>query len=588
MRHQSSLPLLVLAFVPLLGSHAAAQWSSDASENLLAVDRAGEQTQPKLAPTADGGFYLGWFDNDPDGSPAFGYDVYLQRFDSAGNEQWAHDGVLVADLGLSSTTDWDLDTDAAGNALLTFQDDRGTGVQITAAKVDASGSALWGASGIQLTNTAAFVANPKIAGTTDGDAVVAWVQDNTAHLQRLDAAGAAQWTEIVLTPGAGSYAPNDLDTTESGTCILSFTHQTGGFGSPRHILAQKYDSAGTAAWGAHVPVFDGGSLQFGNFPQFEPDGAGGAVFAWYAVSPLECYAQRLDADGAELFPHDGVALSTDATRLRVSPAVAFDADTQSTYVVAVQTNSLQSQFGVVAQKLDATGARQWGVNGVTLVALGTAATAETECLVVGSRIAATWTSAPSFGQDVARVALLDPAGALALPIFPLSSTAAVKYRFQAANSSFGHGIWAWRDERDADAHVYLQDLLPSGLLGGLASTASRNGSNVNVVCYTAVSDARLGTSWTTSISHAHHPGATSTVIQGRTTAISGPVLTYGQVLIAGPRIFQHAQAATGSADVHALPVPVDLTLVGVTLRTQALILGGGLELGNALDITLGL
>jgi hypothetical protein len=60
------------------------------------------------------------------------------------------------------------------------------------------------------------------------------------------------------------------------------------------------------------------------------------------------------------------------------------------------------------------------------------------------------------------------------------------------------------------------------------------------------------------------------------------------VLIAGPRVFQHAQPSSGSADLHALPVPIDLTLVGITLRTQALILGGGLELGNALDITLGL
>ena len=565
-----------------------AQWSSDPSQNLLAVDRAGEQTQPKLAPTADGGFYLGWFDNDPDGSPAFGYDVYVQRFDSAGVEQWAHDGVLVADLGLSSTTDWDLTTDSAGNALLTFQDDRGTDVQITAAKVDPDGNAEWGATGIQLTSTTDFVANPKIAGTSDGDAVVAWVQASSVHLQRLDASGAPQWTEIVLTPGAGSYAPNDLDATESGTCILSFVHQTGGFGSPRHILAQKYDAAGSAAWGAHVPVFDGGSLQFGNFPQFEPDGAGGAVFAWYGVSPLECYAQRLDADGDELFPHDGVALSTDAMRLRVSPAVAFDAATQSTYVVAVQTNSLQSQFGVMAQKLDASGARQWGVNGFTLVALGTSSIAETECLILGPRIAATWTTSPGFGLASARAALLDATGILAQPIFDLSSTQTVMFRFESANSSFGHGLWAWRDERDGDAHIYLQDVLPSGALGGLASTTSRNGSGVNTVFYTAVSDARLGTSWTTSVSHAHHPGATSTVIQGRPTAISGPVLSYGQVLIAGPRVFQHAQPSSGSADLHALPVPIDLTLVGITLRTQALILGGGLELGNALDITLGL
>jgi hypothetical protein len=588
--------LVPLVLLTILLARAAAQWSSDPAANLVAVDRAGEQTQPKLAPTADGGFYLAWFDNDASGSPAFGYDVYLQHFDAAGVEQWAHNGVRIADLGLSSTTDYDLDVDASGHALLAFQDDRGTGTQITAARVDPAGSVAWD---LRLTSTTDFVANPKITGTSDGEIVVAWIQAASVRVQRLDASGAPQWTELVLLPTTGSYATGDLDAADAGTCILSLVHQTGGFSSPRHLRAQKLAADGSFLWGAgHVAVFDGGSLQIGNFPQHVPDGSGGAVFAWYSAAPaLECFAQRVDAGGNELFPHDGTAVSTLAGRVRVAPAVAFDAAAQATYVVWVEKNSTQSLCGVGAQRLDGGGARQWGAGGAALVALGASAIGEIECLVLGGGggdLACTWTASPSFGQAVAHATLLDGSGATSVPVFALSSTPAVKYRFEAATSAYGHGILAWRDERGADPDVYLQDLLPDGTLGGIASSSVRNGLGINVVCYTALSEPRIGTTWTTQVSHAHHPGATRTVVIGKTRAWNGPVLASlthlaGQLLVGGSPVFVHAMSASGSADVHAVALPLDLSLVGQTVATQAVISGGaGREFTNAIDLSLGL
>jgi hypothetical protein len=588
-RHYFLLALLALS--PCL----FAQWSTDPAQNLLAVDRAGEQTQPKLVATSDGGFYLSWFDNDPNGSPAFGYDVYLQRFNAAGVEQWAHNGVLIADLGLSSTTDYDLAIDTSGHALVTFQDDRGSGLQITAARVSPAGTLVWGASGVTLTNTVDFVANPKIVGTSDGGIVAAWIQGSTIHLQRLDASGVPQWSpEVVLTAPTGSYATADLDASESGTCILALVHQTGGFSSPRHLRAQKFSSSGTQLWNpGHVAVFDGGSLQFGNFPSFVPDGSGGAVFAWYSASPaLQCFAQRLDASGAELFPHNGSAVATTAGRVRVQPAVAFDAASGATFVDWVEKNTFQTSCGVSAQKFDAAGARQWGDGANTLVPLGASAIAEIEALVLASSFVASWTSASAFGQDVARVMLLDASGGTVVPTFEFSSTPAVKYRFEAQRGDSGQGIYAWRDERGSDPHLYLQNLLPDGHLGGAASSSVRNGMGVNVVCYTAVTEAVIGTTWTTQVSHAHHPGTTRTTIAVHARAVDGPLLgrlnaPIGQILVGGTRIFAHSVASAGVADPHDVAIPLDVGLVGTLWATQAFLSGNGLELTNALDVTIG-
>jgi hypothetical protein len=64
---------------------ARAQWSDDPTQNLAVANRSGEQTQAKIHATSDGGAYVSWFDNN-----SGGYDVYLQRLDAGGNEQWAH------------------------------------------------------------------------------------------------------------------------------------------------------------------------------------------------------------------------------------------------------------------------------------------------------------------------------------------------------------------------------------------------------------------------------------------------------------------------------------------------------------------
>ena len=46
-----------------LSGLAHGQWTDDAVNNQVIVDRSGEQTQAKIATTPDGGAYISWFDN---------------------------------------------------------------------------------------------------------------------------------------------------------------------------------------------------------------------------------------------------------------------------------------------------------------------------------------------------------------------------------------------------------------------------------------------------------------------------------------------------------------------------------------------
>jgi len=445
----------------------SAQWSDDPSTNLVLSDRSGEQVQPKVVATPDGGAYVSWFDNS-DG----GYDVYLQRVDAAGVEQWAHNGILIADRGYSSTQDYGLAIDSAGNALLTYRDDQSAFERISANKVSPAGEPLWGPNGVQLTDIPDFIAAPAIAGTSDGGAVVAWTQDVNSVAQKLDASGTAQWgAGVVMAPGGSSLSVSDVQAADGGAAIVSMVHSGGG-GGPRHIWSQKLASAdGAPLWGASpLPIFDlaGGSLQFGNFPEFVADGSGGAIFAWYTSSPsLQCWVQRVSSAGVELFAHNGVETSTNGARLRTSPAASFGPATQETFIFWVESNGAQSQFGVYGQKLNAAGVRQWTDDGKELVALGSSQMSFIQNAAADDGALVSWIDSLTFGNDPIRGTRVDSDGDFVWTpsLRDLATDATSSSRLDGTLSASGFGIYAWSDGATGSADILAQNLNLDGSLG---------------------------------------------------------------------------------------------------------------------------
>jgi hypothetical protein len=468
MIRRTKLALVGALALTAAGGTAFAQWPTDPAAPLVLADLTGPQVQPKIAVIPTGGFYVSWFD-----SSTGGYDVTLQRLDAAGTEQWPHNGVLVADRGFSSTQDYGLSVDTAGNALLAFRDDRGATTEITVSKIGPDGTLLWGSGGVQVSSGGAFVAAPRVTGASDGGTVVAWTSDSTVMAQKLDPAGAPQWgAGVTLSPSSGSFAAADIHAADNGTAIVSFIHQTGSFGSPIHLWAQKLTSAdGALLWGTgHVQVYDaaGGSLQFGNFPAFVPDQAGGAVFAWYTSTPtLQCRAQRVLANGTEAFPHQGVEVSTNAARIRVSPSAAFNASTQEVVVAWREQTSNQSQSGLYAQKLDASGARQWTDNGAELVALSSDEITDVTALVVGGGAIVAWVQSPSFGNDPIYAVGVDGDGApvWAPTIVDLCNLATQSSDLAGVIAPEGFAAYVWSDGDSSTGDIAAAALDGDGSLG---------------------------------------------------------------------------------------------------------------------------
>jgi hypothetical protein len=459
---------LAFAFGLILATSAWAQWSSDPAKNLALADKVGsDQVQPKVKPLPDGGWWVSWF------APPVGYSVYLQRLLPNGVEQFRHDGLKVAALTNSSTEDYGLDVDTKGNALLAFLDTReGSNQQVTAAKMSPSGKALWGTLGVQLTKGPATHSAPKIAGTSDGDVVVAWTVTgsdnlNEVVLQKLDASGHPLWGKgIVFHEASYNYGLADLHAADNGSVIVSWIREQG-FGSNRYIYANKLSSTGTLLWGKHVKVFDGGSLQFGSFPGFSTDGSGGAVFSWYSSSPaLQCFAQHILADGSEAFPHNGSVASTDTTNVRVDPAVSYRHSTDEVFLFWTEEDSTQSLNGIYAQKFGPKGGRQWGQTGLVIVPLGTDSEVLPSNVQVGTGALGFWIDMKGFGNASIQAVRLQHDGKIQCAQFPVSTAMSNKGR-PAADivTATSLAAIAFEDDRIGNNGIYIQNVNDDCSLG---------------------------------------------------------------------------------------------------------------------------
>lgn len=472
MNPRRGFPLLLLVLV--LVSSAWAQWSSDPSQNLVLSNISGaDQVQPKLQPLPNNYWYVSWFNNNPNDPPPQGYDVYYQLLNDDGYEQFQHDGVQVAKLALSSTEDYGLAADAGGNALLAFQDDRlSSNPQITAAKMSPTAQPLWGPNGVSLTMGSASFNSPKVTVTSDGYIVVAWTQNNAVVVQRLTSAGGPTWhgpafllNGVVLQEPGYNYLLADLHAADNGSVIVSFVRNQG-FGSNNYLYANKISSTGQPMWGSGVHVYDGGSLQFGEFPYFTYDGAGGAIFAWYTSSPsLQVYAQHILSNGTEVFPHNGSAGATTGTDVRVDPSVSYNPSTQETFLVWTELDSLQSVQGIYAQKFNSAGARQWTDAGKTIVPLGNDAQINPVNVQIGSGALFAWYDQPNYGQGTINAIKLDGTGATVCPQFYISSASSEKERLTANIDSAGLSAFAWSDQRNGENDIYIQNVNPDCTLG---------------------------------------------------------------------------------------------------------------------------
>jgi hypothetical protein len=301
-------------------------------------------------------------------------------------------------------------------------------------------------------------------------------------VQRIDRAG------NLLYPANGLVIPGDSGATpafcrvvaaDNGGFILSWVRALA-FSGVKHVHAQKFDAAGAALWGGgtRLPIFDQASVPIAHEPRLLADGSGGALFAWhFAVGQsFSVRAQRVLANGTEVFPHNGVDACTNANS-KLDPALAWHVPSQSLYVAWNERNLAQSQWGISVQKLDAAGARLFGASGLVLLPVNSVVKFAPVCAPLGEGVVCSVLEESLGGlNDKLRSFRVSSTGQLvwSSPV-DLSLFASDKLRLSNAVTTSGVVLHVWTDLRQDNGDVVAQNLNPDGTLGDATATSTTYG-----------------------------------------------------------------------------------------------------------------
>ncbi len=464
---------------------ALAVFPADSMTNLPVATRTSGQTLPKVVSHPSGGCYISWFD------PASGnFDVYIQRLARSGAELFPANGALVSNLMQpSSLVDYDLGVDGFGDAYVAFTDAAsGTDRDARVTKMTSAGAVAWST---PVSSNADFEVDPRVVELVTGALYVGvtWARFDSApgiYYQRLDSTSGAEIETPggVLVAGDGVEAPafQEMIATPDGAFIVSYVRDTRVFASPRHVRAQKYGIDGSPLWNGGSPVIvSANSVPIAHRPRLISDGAGGCIIAWHDSSAggSNCFVQRIDAAGNLVFPAGGVAVSTNAGRLRFDPAIVHLPATDEVVVFFNERTLSQGDRGIYAQKLSAAGARQWTDDGLELLPVDGVIEGVPRAGRMGGDAVYFTLQNPSNGSVDASIVggRVTPAGAVAWSAtasdFPSS-----KGRLPIAVDPCGQAIAVWEDNRTDSNDIYAQNVNSDGTLGSMFNGADLDGDGM--------------------------------------------------------------------------------------------------------------
>ncbi len=355
---------------------ALAQWTSDPNAPVLVQGDTGDQGIPLLGSAPDGRTWVFYVDSFAAGGG--GYKHALQLLNADGTLAFGGAVVVSPARTNSATFNVDLDVSPAGDAVVAYDNSA-----IYVQKVDVTGQPQWGdANGLLIPNSAGAV-GPQVVAMSDGGAVVCWGSSVNLNFQRVNADGSlgSGW---VYTETGHALLPSDMIRSGSDFLILWTRGETTSFLSRKSLRIQKWDGAGVAGWNSGTPVSvytsaasPAKSIQNGYFPRLIPDGANGAVVAWYdSGAARNAWLQHVNSDGTLRFTAGGaegvsVSATAAATEYRISASVTYHADAGQYTVAYERSNPAQSLFGLAAQRFDSDGDRLWDPAGVAVQSANT-------------------------------------------------------------------------------------------------------------------------------------------------------------------------------------------------------------------------
>ena len=468
--------IFILMLMPL---SILAQWSSNPMQNLGIGVAPNDQATAKMEATSDGGCFICWFDNR-----SGNYNMYLQRLNSAGEAQFAPNGMLVsAHPQMTWLVDYDMTVDLNDNAVIVFSDIRNGGtndLDVVAYKIASNGTFLWGADGIVLSEpvNANFEPAPKVTYTNAGNFVVGWLKSGAVDalcFQKISADGQVMWGEsgVMLNPAADhSLSAPDLIPADADNAIAIWKDSTGPFWAPTTWLyTQKFAPDGSALWNpSGVVIYNAGHMSAWTYPEIIPDGSNGAFYTWYdspTSANFEVWVMHVDANGSLIFPVNGIQASTNSMdRLHMNPAISYLPNSDELFTFWVEENGGQNQYGLYGQKFSPTGARLWTNSGMEFLPLTGEQISFVRSVAAENKIYVGYFQSPAVMNTSVKAFRIFSDGSFQWQSQLLSAAElGSKDDLLMVMNTEHRAFLAWTDDRSGSYDIYAQNVNPDGTLG---------------------------------------------------------------------------------------------------------------------------
>ena len=355
----------------------AAQWSDDTTVNTLVSNASGEQMlsndyneQYAIFSTIHsegGGFITAWYDERNTGST--GLDIYIQKFDDFGYEQWTSGGVAVCVASGDQKFPM-IVTDGSGGAIITWMwDDRNSGTtddDIYAQRIDSSGTVQWAADGVAICTETTNQATAVLTSDGSGGAIIAWrdsrdsaTNGSDIYAQKINSNGILQWTAggVVVCNETGNQHYLHIDTDENGGAVIAWQDHRD---SRDKIYAQRVTSGGGISWssgGEHLGAPYG---EEDARPSIVSDGSGGCIVVWYYDGrPGSGYnyniaAQGINSDGSTKWSGIVDVCDTGGSQFWCSAVSDDNGGINITW-----WDQRSGDYHIYAQRVDSNGTEQW-------------------------------------------------------------------------------------------------------------------------------------------------------------------------------------------------------------------------------------
>jgi predicted lipoprotein with Yx(FWY)xxD motif len=202
-----------------------------------------------------------------------------------------------------------------------------------------------------------------------GGGIIFWRDERGAnadiYAQRVNTSGVVQWTTdgVAVCTAANDQEDLCVEADGAGGAVACWVDYRAG----RNTYAQRIDQTGAALWAANGVSCGGYSMQYD--PRIIPDGTGGAIVTWrYGIgSDADVLAQRIDAAGARQWGADALAVCAE-TGYQGNPQIASD---DAGGAIITWVDSRGGYPDIYAQRVDGFGAVQWAAGGIAVCTPGT-------------------------------------------------------------------------------------------------------------------------------------------------------------------------------------------------------------------------